>query len=175
MQFAIYLNMGLEQQSLFDVKNFIKPPAQKSSKAGKKRGPYNKHKIPDLNPWVEMYRCYEELSNYCPIPLFSEQSSIIENNGLKLWYKVYNSKDYLYHGEIFSGEDFKIIEAEIIGTELMPIEWRLFLHLTLLDFLKDGFKLDDIMPYIYKLMEWYKEGLLLKDLFIYLWTMEVEK
>lgn len=174
MHFAIYLNMGVEQQSLFDVQNFVKLPAKKGSKAGKKRGPYNKNKMKDLNPWVEMGKCYRELASYCPYPLFNQEDLTIANKGLRLWYRVYKHETYPYFNEICTGEDFKIIEAEIIGTELMPIEWRLFLHLSLLDFLKDGFSLNDTMPYIHKLIKWHKTGLLLKDLFIYLWNLDCE-
>lgn len=172
MHFAIYLNMGVEQQSLFDIQHFVEPPVKKENKTGKKRGPYNKNKIKNLNSWVEMEKYYGELASYCPYPLFNQEDLTIENNGLRLWYRVYKNETYPYFNEICTGEEFKIIEAEIIGTELMPIEWRLFLHLSLLDFLKDDFSLNDTMPYIHELMEWHQKGLMLKDLFIYLWTME---
>ncbi len=165
--------MGLGQQSLFNIYDYVEEPVN-DGKTGVKRGPYNKHKIKDINPWEEMSKCYRELGNYCTVPLFNTESSVLENNGLKLWCEVYASGPYSYFGEKCQGEDFKIIEAEIIGTESMPIEWRLFLHSTLLDFLKDGFRLDDIMPHIHELMECYKKRLMLKDLFIYLWTMDCE-
>lgn len=173
MQFGIFQYMGLEQQSLFDIYNYINKPAR-GSKVGVKRGPYNKNKIKNLNPWTEMNKCYKVLADYCPLPIFNSEDSILENNGLRLWHTVYKNESYDYFGEIVEGEEFKVIEAEIIGTELLPIEWRLFLHITLLDFLKDGFKLNDIMSYIYKLLEWYKSGLLLKDLVLYFWTVDCE-
>lgn len=165
--------MSAEQIKLLNIADFIKKPVN-DGKTGIKRGPYNKNKIVDLNPWEVMSRIYRELSNYCVFPLFSNKTTAIENNGLRLWHTVYTNETYSYFDEEFTGEDFKIIEAEIIGTELMPIEWRLFLHYTLLDFLKDYFTLNDIMPYIHQLMDWYKKDLQLKDLFIYLWTMDCE-
>jgi len=163
--------MGLGQQSLFNIYDYVKKPVD-DGKTGIKRGPYNKNKIKVADPWEVMSQCYRELGNYCPVPLFNIESSALESNGLKLWCEVYSSEPYSYFGEKCQGEYFKILEAEIIGTELMPIEWRLFLHLTLLDFLKDGFALNDIMPYIYELMEFYKKRVFLKDLFIYLWTLD---
>lgn len=172
MQFDIYQNMELGQQSLFNVYDYVEKPVE-DGKTGVKRGPYNKHKLRDINSWEVMSQCYRELGNYCPVPLFNAESSVLENNGLRLWCEVYTSELYSYFDKEYLGEDFKILEAEIIGTESMPIEWRLFLHLTLLDFLKDGFNLNDIMPYIYRLIELNKKGLALKDLFVYLWTMEV--
>lgn len=165
--------MELAQQSLFNVYDYIEKPAN-DGKTGIARGKYNKQKVSVQDPWEVMCQCYREVGNYCPLPLFSNENSILENNGLRLWHTVYTNENYSYFGDNFKGENFKIVEAEIIGTELMPLEWRLFLHLALLDFLKDGFKPDDIMPYIYQLMEWYKKGLMLKDLFIYLWNMEVK-
>ncbi|MCM1340008.1 MAG: hypothetical protein NC191_10090 [Muribaculaceae bacterium] len=164
--------MELKQQSLFDLSEYI--PVVNDGKTGIKRGSYNKRKITDLNPWEIMARCYRELSNYCPLPIFNNETTTIENDGLRLWHTVYNNGSYVYYNEICQGEDFKIVEAEIIGTELMPIEWRLFLHLSLLDFLKEGFKLNDTMPYIHSLMKWYEKGFQLKDLFLYMWTMNCE-
>lgn len=131
------VNTNFAQQIKFDI---LRPFC--SSK--KERGQYNKTpKEKVFTDWEKMQLIYVQLANYCPLPLFETEKEIYNINSLRLWCSNYEAEEYEYLNdsgvsEKCKGEKFKVIEAEIIGTESWSIEDRLFLHNALLENLRSG-------------------------------------
>ncbi len=109
----------------------------------------------DMALWGEMKSVYAALANYFPPPLFSFNDSEFFDCGIvRVWKSVYTAESYEYSGTIFNGQNFTVLEAEIIGTENLPVNVRLFLHKLLLDRLRAGMMPDaatfDIIEYLKK-------------------------
>ncbi len=130
----------------------------------RKRGKYNKKIQTDnkyqyllilsqlINPYTYISEIYNHLAiKYVPVPLLSKDEAGFYFNGLKVWYSVYPPDTYLYYdyptlgiegnGDKYSGEDFQIFEAELIGTENFNVIDRIDLHIRLLDILGQGVEL----------------------------------
>lgn len=109
-----------------------------------KRGFYNKDytkpKHTD-NPWEEMRKIYAEIANFFDVPRFQlkdDEVLLFENGKIRAWCFHYDNEAYPYGDEIFTGEDFDIIEAEIVGTEKYNLQTRLSIHKEFLDNLISG-------------------------------------
>lgn len=135
------------QQSLFDVSLY----------GGKKiRGHYKKRdkneikqdavkKIADLTPYAEFAEISAALANYLPVSLLNADCEAESKDyGLIIRREIhYTNEDYEYYGEIFRGENFKLIEAELKGTEKLKIDKRLYIHKKLLDLIKTGLNIHE--------------------------------
>lgn len=135
------------QQTKFDI---FEPYCQTK----KERGKYNKTpKKKSFTSWEKMQDIYTQLANYCPLPLFGNTKEIIDIYGVRLWCSDYEAERYEYINdskvtEICIGEKFKVIEAEILGTENLHIEDRIFLHEKLLNELRIGYDIKSAMEKI---------------------------
>lgn len=119
------------QIQLFDVVEY----------GGKKtRGHYNKKpkEVQKLNPYLELSQVRVRLANYLPVPLMADIQECTTFGHFNLWYLHYTNEEYQYEGEIYRGEEFKIIEAELIGTERFNIDTRLYLHKKLFELINTG-------------------------------------
>lgn len=120
----------------------------------KVRGQYDKTpKKKILTHWEKMQEIYTQLANYCPLPLFGNEKEITDIHGLRLWCLNYTAERYEYLNdsnitEICKGEDFKVIEAEIIGTESWYLEDRIFIHEKLLNEIRSGLNVKSAMEKI---------------------------
>ena len=120
----------------------------------KERGQYDKTpKKKILTNWEKMQDLYTQLANYCPLPLFGEAKEITDFYGLRLWCESYTAERYEYQNdlnitEICKGEDFKVIEAEITGTENWYLEDRVFIHEKLLNEIRSGLDIKSAMEKI---------------------------
>ncbi len=138
----------MQQQSLFDLSQYVKKK--------KERGKYKPKEPKQLNQYEEMALIYNQISNYLPIPILSmQQQEAFEFGHLRLWYSQYTSGSYDYYNEECQGEDFKIIGAELIGTENFYIEYRLKIHKKLLELIDKGLNIQEaaniLQPLINKL------------------------
>ena len=139
-----------QQISLFDLSKYT---------SRKLRGHYKKKEIKEerLNPYLEIAQIYSQLSNYLPIPIFTNGQEVFEYEYMRLWYSQYNFENYLYQGEEYEGEEFKIIGAELKGTETMYITERLAVHKRLLQLVKSGMNIQEaaklLQPIIKKITE----------------------
>ena len=117
-----------------------------------KRGHYNKVPKPDHtdNNWEYLRRLQTQLANFLDVPYFFDRDEVFlfSNNRIKAWIYVYDEEPYEYQGETYPGEQFKVREAEIVGSEKYTIEERLYLHQQLIDYLENGIKLDDAVDSI---------------------------
>lgn len=124
------------QQSLFDLSQYIAPK--------KNRGSYKKKEPKELNQYEEMALIYSQISNYLPIPIMmAQEQENFDFEYLTLWYSSYHNQKYEYRGEFYQGEEFKIIGAELKGTENFYIEFRLLLHKKLLELIQKGLNIQE--------------------------------
>lgn len=131
------------QKSIFNIRPF--QTLEEIEREKRKRGNYKPKvgKQISLNPYAEMKNLYACLANYLPMPLFSNNEGVFIYGKIKYWYMIYNDDEYCYNGDIFNGENFKILEAEIIGTEKLNIEDRVHLYRRLVELLHEGLRLDE--------------------------------
>lgn len=117
-----------------------------------KRGHYQKHHKPIIyNPYTEIKDLYRQLANFLPLPLFSSEKEVFCFPGVTAWYITYTDEEYEYidakcEGEkngTFEGENFKVVEAEITGTENFYVEDRIELHRELISYLEQGITLEN--------------------------------
>ncbi len=115
----------------------------------RKRGYYNtKPKVVEYNPYTHMQKLYTQLASFLPIPLFLKEEAVFDYNGVKGWYLPYEPEEYEYENEIFKGEQFNVIEAEITGTENFNITDRIQLHEKLINLLKQRVELKNAIKLV---------------------------
>ena len=143
-------------KTLFVVEDYM--TKEEIAKQERKRGHYKTKELKIdtiINPYTEMKNLYQQLAGFMPIPLFSNKTEVFSCLNVRIWHYVYNRNKYTYQGEICEGEDFKVVEAEIIGTENLYIDDRIRLHKELINMLSNGIKLEkalnNIQPEIKKL------------------------
>lgn len=131
----------IQQFSLFNVVDY----------GGRKtRGKYKpkEKKVEPVNPYTELSILYQKLANFFPIPILNNE---VKNDNLTN-YTYFNSW-YSYYAEDEEATEYKVIEAELIGTEDLFIQERLFLHKKLLDLVNNkGYSIykaaEILQPYI---------------------------
>lgn len=111
-----------------------------------KRGSYNKVPKPKHtdNNWEYLRELQKKLANFLDVPYFFDRDEVFlfSNNRIKAWTYVYTEEPYVYKGEEYIGESFKVREAEIVGAENYDIETRLELHKALVEDLENDVTLD---------------------------------
>ncbi len=83
--------------------------------------------------WGEMKKIYLEIANYFvdKIP-FGSTETIFDFDSIRVWKQEYTNKIYVYQGSKYKEVPDKFIEAELIGTENLPVAERLKIHQELL-------------------------------------------
>jgi hypothetical protein len=154
----VALNLFSNQKGFEEFDNVVK------LRESRKRGKYNKKVTTNnqyqfllilaqlINPYSYISTIYNHIANtYLTMPLLSNDEAAFYYQGLNVWYSVYEPVTYTYYdyptqgfegkGDICPGEDFKIFEAELIGTENFSVTDRIDLHIRLLDLLEQGVQL----------------------------------
>lgn len=134
-----------------------------------KRGHYQKHLKPIIyNPYTEIKDLYRQLANFLPLPLFQNETKVFHFSGVTAWYMTYEDEEYEYDNAIFEdekngtfqGDNFKVVEAEIDGTENFNIDDRIALHKELIEYLRQGVSLENaiimLQPSMQKVQQKYK-------------------
>lgn len=98
----------------------------------------------DVATWGKIKDLQNVLTDYVGFNPFSEET-IQEINGVRVWNVHYLPENYIYRGKQYKGQDFRVIESEIIGTEDLHITDRLYLHEHLLNELRAGLPLSEAM------------------------------
>lgn len=114
----------------------------------------------DISTWGRMNTLYTLLGNLC-IGHWTELGGKNKNFDIGiLRYKLieYKKEDYNYQGNEYIGTPYKFGEAEIIGSELLGIEERLFLHETLLEYLEEGYRIEQLNGWIESLLNLCLQG-----------------
>lgn len=93
--------------------------------------------------WGEMKKVYTELAGYFigQIPFGSPETEF-DFEFVRIRKQEYTNKPYMYQGVRYKEIPDKFIEAEIKGTEALPIEDRLNIHKAFLNCLKQGYSLE---------------------------------
>lgn len=129
------------------------------------RGHYKeKEKKPEkLNPYAQLAQLYSQVANYLPIPIMTSNQEVFDYGLLTLWYSHYTFDKYSYQGEEFNGEDFKVIQAELKGTEDLFINERIFLHKKLLEIIHSGIHINEAAKLLQPLILKFKSGELILE------------
>ena len=119
----------------------------------------------DLLLWGRMKELNSRLSNFFPIFFnwvepteYGEDYRYFDFGMVRVWDNTYTSETYTYRGDIYKGQDFKVLEAEIIGTEDLNIQERLYIHETVLEMLEEGYNIEQLNWYIESLVNLFKQG-----------------
>lgn len=118
----------------------------------------------DVNTWGRMDTVYEQLTNHFPLCMTQEKS--IDFGMVRSSRKDYHIENYEYKDLLnprsewreYTGQEFTVRQAEIIGSELLPIEERLFLHESLLEYLNEGYRIDQLNWWIESLLNLCLQG-----------------
>ena len=127
----------------------------------------------DYELWGNMNRLYIELANRFPYPTaFEQREDIIQEDndtsyveyGMVRTYKVcYHREKYKHRGDNgiikeYDGEEFFYNYAEVIGTEDLGINERLFIHSELINYLDEGYQIDELNMWLETLVNMFKQG-----------------
>lgn len=109
----------------------------------------------DVKCWGRMKELYSKLTDYFPFSLNQEKEDYLF---LRKWRERYTQEIYKYKGTAYKGQEFQIDEVEVIGTEKFDIHERLFIHESILNFFKEGTKIEDLQDWVNGIIEWFNNG-----------------
>ena len=123
--------------------------------------------------WGTMNRLYVELANRFPFPLsFSkceniikvdDDTSYVETGMIRTCKICYHKEKYKHKGDDgkikeYKGEEFFYNYAEVIGTEDLGINERLFIHYWLIEYLDEGYPITKLNMWLENLVNLFKQG-----------------
>ena len=119
----------------------------------------------DIFLWGRMRELHKRLANFFPIffsniepSITSEDYKAYDFGIVRVWDNVYLPETYTHKGAIYKGQEFRVIEAEITGSEDLNIQERIYLHETLLELLEEGYRIEQLNWYIESLVNLFKQG-----------------
>lgn len=114
----------------------------------------------DVGTWGRMDTVYLLLANHCLKYWtgFGTTNKLFDVGMLRYRRSEYDSAPYEYQGKKYRDLPFKYTQAEIIGSELLPIEERLFLHESLLEYLDEGYTIEQLNWWIESLLNLCLQG-----------------
>jgi hypothetical protein len=119
----------------------------------------------DIFLWGRMRELHKRLANFFPIffsniepSITSEDYKVYDFGIVRVWDNVYLPETYTHKGAIYKGQEFRVIEAEITGSEDLNIQERIYLHETLLELLEEGYRIEQVNWYIESLVNLFKQG-----------------
>lgn len=114
----------------------------------------------DEETWGRMDTVYLLLSNWChgAITELGKKNKIFDYGILRYRRSEYDNEEYTYQGKRYKDLPFQYTQAEIIGSELLGIEERLFLHETLLEYLEEDYKIEQLNGWIESLLNLCLQG-----------------
>jgi len=139
--------------------------------------------------WGRMKELYQILANYFPYPILQpiktltphpnplpeerENTLYIDTGIIRTYKSEYVAEKYLYQGDdgitrIYKGQEFTIWEAEIIGTEDLGINERLFVHELLIEYLDKGYQIEQLNMWISEIVNWFLQGFTAENMTIFL-------
>lgn len=127
-----------------------------------------------IDKWGKMNRLYIELANMFPFPTRFDNDYHLAidcgddtyyiDTGIIRTYKIgYQKEKYTHKGDdgvvkTYQGEEFYCNFAEVIGTEDLGINERLFIHSELMYYLDEGYRLKDLTMWLDELVNWFDNG-----------------
>ena len=119
----------------------------------------------DTFVWGKMRELHSRLANFFPV-FFNgvepsergEDYKCYDFGVVRVWDNIYLSETYTHQGIVYKGQDFRVLEAEIIGTEDLNIDERIFIHTSLLEALEDGYRIEQLNWWLEELINYFKQG-----------------
>lgn len=115
--------------------------------------------------WGRMRDLHSRLTNFFPIFFngvepteVGEDYKYYDFGVVRVWDNSYLPESYTHQGAIYKGQEFRVLEAEIIGSEDLNIQERLYLHETLLELLECGYRIEQLNWYLESLVNLFKQG-----------------
>lgn len=119
----------------------------------------------DTSNWGRMRQLHLTIANFFPIFFSGVEPTITEDNYkvydfgiVRVWDNIYLPESYTHKGAIYKGQEFRVLEAEIVGTEDLNIQERLYVHETLLELLECGYRIEQLNWYLESLVNLFKQG-----------------
>lgn len=119
----------------------------------------------DEGTWGRMNQTYSILgNNFFPILMSLEDTKdfgIIRSRTMRYFAEKYEYKDLMNprsEWRTYTGQEFEYKQAEIIGSENLGIEERLFLHESLLEYLEEGYRIEQLNGWIESLLNLCLQG-----------------
>lgn len=129
--------------------------------------------VNDIDNYERLTACYQQLANLYPV--FAQTSLFANNNQgalfyedeevvaydyglIRTWLNKYYKEYYWYQGKIYLGQEFEARTAEIIGSEDFNIQEKLYLHERLINFLEQGYTLEQVSWDIESLINLFEQG-----------------
>lgn len=127
----------------------------------------------DMDTWGRMEELYKRLANFFPIFLQGsllshlckgelvrddEEQTVFDFGMVRSWKNKYYEEAYTYRGQIFKGQEFEDVGAEIKGTEDLNIQERLFIHEELLDALEEGYEIEQLNQWLEEMVNYFQHG-----------------
>ena len=122
---------------------------------------YNGNIYNDTMIYGRLNAVYTELANAFPF-LFGE-NEYTEYGIIRSWKTEYYAEKYTFKGIEYKGQVFTVRQAEIIGTEDLKPDERLFIHNELLEAFKLGYNIEQCTDWLNKLIGLFKQGYRLCD------------
>lgn len=129
--------------------------------------------VNDIDNYARLTACYQQLANLYPV--FAQTSLFASNNQgflfyeddevvaydyglIRTWLNKYYKEYYWYQGKRYLGQEFEARTAEIIGSEDFNIQEKLYLHERLINFLEQGYTLEQVSWDIESLINLFEQG-----------------
>lgn len=132
----------------------------------------------DTHTWGRLNCMYAYLSDFFPVFFndslgrllntgtlyYEDEETVVYDIGLiRSWRNRYTEEEYEYKGRdgwgVFKGQSFEVTGAEIIGSEDLLLDSRLFLHTWLFEFLQEGYRIEQLNPWIEELLNYINQGI----------------
>lgn len=115
--------------------------------------------------WGKIRELHSRLANFFPVffsgiepSLQGENYKAYDFGMVRVWDNIYLSESYTHIGTVYKGQDFRVLEAEVIGTEDLNIDERLFIHESLLELLEEGYRIEQLNWWLEELVNCFKNG-----------------
>lgn len=118
----------------------------------------------DIGTWGRMNQVYCQLAGWFHIVMThatTQDFGIVRSYRRDYTQEKYQYKDLMNPKSVwttYTGQEFTDRYAEIIGSELLPIEERLFLHETLLEYLQEGYRIEQLNTWLESLLNLCLQG-----------------
>lgn len=110
----------------------------------------------DTHIYGRLNAIYTQLANACPF-LF-QQEECTQIGMLRCWKVEYAKEDYTHKGISYMGQEFTVRQAEVIGTEDLSAEARLFIHSEVLNVIDEGYSIEQMNMWLEEFVNYFKQG-----------------
>lgn len=110
----------------------------------------------DTHIYGRLNAIYTQLAN--AFPFLFQQEKYVEIGMLRCWKVEYVKEEYTHKGISYMGQNFTVRQAEVIGTEDLSAEARLFIHSEVLNALDEGYSIEQMNMWLEEFVNYFKQG-----------------